>query len=51
MKPSARASVMAAGASIGGYGGGVLARRLGATFVRRMVIAIGFAMTISLFLS
>jgi hypothetical protein len=30
---------MAAGASIGGYGGGVLARRLGATFVRRMVIA------------
>jgi uncharacterized protein len=42
------ALVMAAGALIGGYGGAVLARRLGSTFVRRTVIAIGFAMTISL---
>ena len=42
--------VMAAGAITGGYGGAGLARRLGRTAVRRIVIAIGFAMAISLFL-
>jgi uncharacterized membrane protein YfcA len=42
------ALVMAAGASAGGYGGAGLARRLGPTFVRRAVVAIGFAMAASL---
>jgi len=44
------AGVMAAGAITGGYGGAGLARRLGPRFVRRTVVAIGFAMTISLLL-
>lgn len=42
------AAVMAAGAIVGGYGGAGLARKLGQKFVRRSVIVIGFAMTISL---
>jgi uncharacterized membrane protein YfcA len=42
--------VMAAGAIIGGYGGAGAARKLGRTVVRRIVIAIGFAMTVSLLL-
>jgi len=40
--------VMSAGAVAGGYGGAGLARRLGRAFVRRAVIAIGFAMAVSL---
>ncbi len=42
------ALLMAAGAIIGGYGAAGLARKLGQKFVRRAVIVIGFAMTISL---
>ena len=37
---------MAAGAIVGGYGGAGLARQLGRTAVRRIVIAIGFTVTI-----
>ncbi len=44
------ATVMAAGAIAGGFGGAGLARRLGREFVRRVVVVIGFAMAISLFL-
>jgi uncharacterized membrane protein YfcA len=43
------AATMALGAVSGGYGGAGLARKLGPTVVRRTVIAIGFAMTVSLF--
>src|SRR5215475_1719651 len=43
------ALVMVAGAIAGGYGGAGLARKLGRTAVRRLVIAIGFGMAISLF--
>jgi uncharacterized membrane protein YfcA len=43
------ALLMAAGAIIGGYGAPGLARRLGQKFVRRTVVVIGLAMTISLF--
>ena len=43
------AATMALGAISGGYGGAGLARKLGPLVVRRTVIAIGFAMTISLF--
>jgi len=43
------AATMALGAVSGGYGGAGLARKLGPIVVRRTVIAIGFAMTISLF--
>lgn len=43
------AATMAVGAVSGGYGGAGLARKLGPNVVRRTVIAIGFAMTISLF--
>ncbi len=43
------ALMMSAGAIIGGYGAAGLARKLGQKFVRRAVIVIGFAMTISLF--
>jgi len=46
----ATAIVMIAGALVGGYGGADLARRLGRTFVRRAVIAIGLGMTLSLML-
>ena len=42
------ALVMAPGAVIGGVAGAGVARRIGRTAVRRVVIAIGFAMTISL---
>jgi uncharacterized membrane protein YfcA len=42
--------VMAAGALAGGFGGAGLARKLGRTAVRRIVIGIGFAMAISLFI-
>jgi hypothetical protein len=42
--------IMAGGAIAGGYGGAGLARRLGRTFVRRVVIGIGFAMSLALFL-
>jgi uncharacterized protein len=42
--------VMAAGAVVGGYGSAGIARRLGRTAVRRIVIAIGFGMAVSLFL-
>ena len=43
------ALVMTAGAIAGGFGGAGLARRLGRTFVRRAVVAVGLAMAISLF--
>ena len=42
------AAVMAVGAIIGGVGGAGIARRLGRQTVRRLVVAIGFAMAISL---
>ena len=42
------AVVMAAGSIIGGYGAAGIARRIGRKAVRRIVIVIGFAMTISL---
>jgi uncharacterized membrane protein YfcA len=41
--------IMAMGAIAGGYGGAGLARRIGRTAVRRIVIAIGFGMAVSLF--
>jgi uncharacterized protein len=41
--------VMAVGAILGGWGGAGTARKLGRTAVRRIVIALGFAMAISLF--
>ncbi len=43
------AILMSVGAIVGGYGGAGLARKLGQTFIRRLVIFIGFAMAISLF--
>ena len=43
------ALVMTAGAIAGGFGGAGLARRLGRTFVRRAIVAVGLAMAISLF--
>ncbi|HZT30643.1 MAG TPA: sulfite exporter TauE/SafE family protein [Bryobacteraceae bacterium] len=42
--------VMAVGAIAGGYGGAGAARRLGRTAVRRIVVFIGFGITLSLFL-
>ncbi len=42
--------VMAVGAIAGGYGGAGVARRLGGRTVRRIVIGIGFAMAVSLFM-
>jgi uncharacterized membrane protein YfcA len=42
--------IMAVGAIAGGIGGAGLARRIGRTAVRRVVIAIGFGMALSLFL-
>ncbi len=42
--------VMAIGAVVGGYGGAGLARKLGRTAVRRIVIGIGFSMALSLFI-
>jgi uncharacterized membrane protein YfcA len=44
------AAVMAVGATTSAYGGAGIARRLDPRVVRRIVIGIGFAMTISLFL-
>jgi len=41
--------LMSVGALTGGYGGAGIARRLGQKTIRRLVIAIGFGMTISLF--
>jgi uncharacterized protein len=41
--------IMAIGAIAGGYGGAGLARRMGRSKVRGIVIAIGFAMAVSLF--
>ena len=41
--------IMAAGAILGGYGGAGTARKLGRTTVRRIVIAIGLGMAVSLF--
>ena len=41
--------IMAVGAILGGYLGAGTARSLGRTAVRRIVIAIGFGMAISLF--
>ena len=43
------ALVMTVGAIAGGFGGARLAKRLGRTFVRRAVVAVGLAMAISLF--
>ena len=42
------ALLMAVAATVGGYGGAGMARRLGQPFVRRAVVAIGLAMTVSL---
>lgn len=42
--------IMAVAAIVGGYGGAGMARRLGRTAVRRIVIAIGFGMAVSLFI-
>jgi uncharacterized membrane protein YfcA len=42
-------NMMAVGAIAGGYGGAGAARRLGRTAVRRIVIAVGFIMAVSLF--
>jgi uncharacterized membrane protein YfcA len=39
---------MAAGAILGGYAGAGTAQRLGQKHVRRIVVFIGFALTISL---
>ena len=44
------AFVMGAGAVVGGLGGAGVARMLGRTAVRRIVVAIGFAMALSLML-
>jgi uncharacterized membrane protein YfcA len=44
------ALMMAAGSIIGGYAGAGTARRIGQRNVRRIIILIGFALTISLFL-
>lgn len=43
------AILMSVGAIVGGYGGAGIARRLGQKTIRRLVIAIGFGMAISLF--
>jgi len=42
--------VMAVGATLGGIGGAGIARRIGAKGVRRIVVIIGFTMTLSLLL-
>jgi uncharacterized membrane protein YfcA len=41
--------IMAVGAILGGIGGAGTARKIGRTAVRRIVIAIGFGMAVSLF--
>ena len=42
--------LMAVAAISGGYGGAGAARKLGRTAVRRLVIAVGFGMAVSLFI-
>jgi uncharacterized membrane protein YfcA len=42
--------IMLVGAIAGGYGGARVARRMGAAAVRRIVIAVGFGMAVSLFI-
>ena len=42
--------IMVLGAIVGGYGGARLARRMGARAVRRIVIAVGLAIALSLFI-
>lgn len=42
--------VMVIGAIVGGYGGAVIARKMGSVMVRRIVIVIGFSMAASMFL-
>jgi uncharacterized membrane protein YfcA len=42
------AAVMAVGAIVGGVGGAGLARRMGRTVVRRLIIAVGFGMALAL---
>jgi len=42
--------LMAVAAVLGGWGGAGMARRVGRTAVRRMVVAIGFGMALSLFI-
>jgi uncharacterized membrane protein YfcA len=42
--------IMAVAAVVGGYGGAGVARKVGQTAVRRIVIAIGFGMAVSLFI-
>jgi uncharacterized membrane protein YfcA len=42
--------IMAVAAILGGWGGAGTARKLGRTAVRRIVIAIGFGMAVSLFI-
>jgi uncharacterized membrane protein YfcA len=42
--------IMAAGSIAGGFGGAHLARRIGRPMVRKIVVAVGFAMAVSLFL-
>ena len=46
----ADAAIMALGATVGGLSGANLARRIGRDAVRRLVVAIGFAMALSLML-
>ena len=41
--------VMAIGAVLGGYGAAGLARRIGKTYVRRFVIAVGYTISAVLF--
>jgi uncharacterized membrane protein YfcA len=41
--------VMVAGAIIGGYGGALIARRIGGTAVRRIVILVGLSMAAATF--
>ena len=42
--------IMAVAAVVGGYGGAGVARKIGRAAVRRIVIAIGFGMAVSLFI-
>ncbi len=42
------AAVMTAGAIVGGVGGAGLARRMGRTVVRRIIVAVGFGMALAL---
>ena len=42
--------IMAVAAVVGGYGGAGVARKIGRTAVRRIVIAVGLGMAVSLFI-